>query len=425
MKVLLCHSYYTQRGGEDRSFEEERELLQANGNEVIEYVRSNEELLGRGKFASAATTLWNRQAGREVAALIERHRPDVLHATNTFPLISPSVCDVAHRAGVAVVQALRNYRLLCANSYLMRDGQPCEACVGKTVPLPAIQHRCYRDSAAASAVVAAMQVYHRTVGVWRNRVDTFFTLTQFARQKFVDAGLPANRIHVKYNSVSPDPGVGDGNGGYAVFVGRLSPEKGVGTVLAAWQANRELPPLVIVGDGPLRGEVDAAASRDARITVRGELSNAEAQRVIGAASLLVMPSLWYETFGRTIAEAYATGTPVVASRLGAMAELVEEDIAGKLFAPGDAADLARQVAALTSLPAEERAAMRRRARQAYEQQFTPAHNYRRLLEIYDLALASASARRGAPASTARSAPLNQHAEPPAHAVEPRKQPIAV
>ncbi|BBO33006.1 glycosyltransferase [Lacipirellula parvula] len=425
MRVLLCHSYYTQRGGEDRSFEEERELLQANGHEVIEYVRRNEELVGRGKLAAAATTLWNRQAGREVAAIIERHRPDVLHATNTFPLISPSVCDVAHRAGVAVVQALRNYRLLCANSYLMRDGQPCEACVGKAVPLPAIQHRCYRDSAAASAVVAAMQVYHRTVGVWRNRVDAFFTLTHFARQKFVDAGLPADRVHVKYNSVSPDPGVGDGSGGYAVFVGRLSPEKGVGTVLAAWEANRELPPLVIVGDGPLRAAVEAAASRDARITIRGELSNAEAQRVIGAANLLVMPSLWYETFGRTIAEAYATGTPVVASRLGAMAELVEEGVAGSLFNPGHAADLAQRVAELTLRPADEQQAIRRRARQAYEQQFTPAHNYRRLLEIYEIALTSARERCGASSHAAKASQPNELSEMQPQAIEPLKHPMAV
>ena len=141
MKILLCHSYYTQRGGEDRSFEEERELLQANGHQVIEYVRRNEELVGVGGVKAALTTLWNRQAARDVAQLIRAHHPDVLHATNTFPLISPSVCDVAHRAGVAVVQALRNYRLLCANSYLMRDGRPCEECVGRTIPWPAVLWR--------------------------------------------------------------------------------------------------------------------------------------------------------------------------------------------------------------------------------------------------------------------------------------------
>ena len=395
MKILLCHSYYTQRGGEDRSFEEERELLLANGHQVSEYVRRNEELVGAGGVKAALTTLWNRQAARDVAQLIRAHRPDVLHATNTFPLISPSVCDVAHRAGVAVVQALRNYRLLCANSYLMRDGRPCEECVGRAIPWPAVRHGCYRDSAAASAVVGAMQVTHRARGVWRNRVDAFFTLTEFARQKFVDAGLPAEKIHVKYNSVSPDPGVGAGAGGYVALVGRLSPEKGIATALAAWERNPMLPPLVVVGGGPLKGQVEEAAARDPRITCLGELSNAEAQRVIGNAAALLMPSLWYETFGRTIAEAYATGAPVVASRLGAMAELVDDGVTGALFTAGDPIELAAKVLQITSASAAERDAMRTAARRAYEGRFLPRHNYTRLLEIYAFALEASQQRRGA------------------------------
>jgi glycosyltransferase involved in cell wall biosynthesis len=240
-----------------------------------------------------------------------------------------------------------------------------------------------------------MQVVHRTLGVWRNRVDAFFTLTNFARRKFVDAGLPADRIHVKYNSVSPDPGVAAGAGGYVALVGRLSPEKGIATALAAWKSDGSLPPLAIVGDGPLRGEIEAAAARDPRITCHGELPNREAQQVIGDARLLLMPSLWYETFGRTIAEAYATATPVAASRLGAMAELVNDGVTGALFNAGDSADLARCVSQLTSLPVEEQLAMRRRARLAYERQFTPAHNYHRLLEIYSLALEAARQRQRA------------------------------
>lgn len=405
MKVLLCHSYYTQRGGEDRCFEEERELLLANGHEVTEYVRRNEELASAGRLTAAATMLWNRAAARDVSKLIDAHRPDVLHVTNAFPLISPSVCAAAHRRGVAVVQALHNYRMLCANSYLMRDGRPCEECIGRSIPLPAVKHRCYRDSAAASAAVAAMQVVHRTLGVWRNRVDAFFTVSNFARQKFIDAGLPADRVHAKYNSVSPDPGVSSGAGGHIALVCRLSPEKGIATALAAWKNDASLPPLAIVGDGPLRAEVEAAAARDPRITCHGELSNSDAQRVIGDARLLLMPSLWYETFGRTIAEAYAAGTPVAVSRLGAMAELVGDGAAGALFQAGDAADLTRTVARLTALPAEEQLAMRLRARLAYERQFTPAQNYRRLLEIYTIALDAARQRRSASTSRATAEPL--------------------
>ncbi|HEX6962805.1 MAG TPA: glycosyltransferase [Lacipirellula sp.] len=393
MKVLLCHTYYMQRGGEDRSFEEERELLLAHGHRVVEYVRRNDELAAMNPLAAAKKTLWNGAAGRDVAELIRRERPDVLHATNTFPLISPAVCHVAHRHGVAVVQALRNYRLLCANSYLMRDGRPCEACVGRTIPWPAIRHGCYRDSAAATAVVAGMQMLHRTLGVWRRKVDAFFTLTHFAREKFVSAGLPPERIHVKYNSVSEPGRLGPGDGGYLVFAGRLSPEKGVATLLEAWKQDASLPSLKVAGDGPLAPAVQAAAAADSRIQWLGQVPTAQVSRVIGGATALVMPSVWYETFGRTIAEAFAAGTPVIASNLGAMAELVAHGRTGRLFEPGSAAALAAQVRRLAMTSPAELTAMRAAARREYQSRYTPEHNYARLLDIYEMARASAEARR--------------------------------
>jgi glycosyltransferase involved in cell wall biosynthesis len=393
VKVLLCHAYYTQRGGEDRSFEEERELLVAGGHEVVEYVRRNEDMERMGSFQALATTLWNRRAGHEVADLVRCERPDVMHCTNTFPLISPVACRAASQSGVAVVQALRNYRLLCANSYLMRDDRPCEECVGRAIPWPAVVHRCYRESALASAAVASMQVLHRTLGTWRRYVDAFFTLTEFARQKFVDAGLPADRVHVKFNSVQPDPGVGVGDGGYVAFAGRLSREKGVQTLLAAWQANMDLPPLRIFGDGPLLELVEAAARKDKRIQSMGRASESDVQRAFGNAIAVVVPSLWYETFGRTVAEAFAGGTPVVASRIGALAELVAPDRTGWSFSPGSAPELAAAVREAMQLGVVERAAMRSRARSEYEGRFTPQHNFARLMEIYEIAIEHAATRR--------------------------------
>jgi glycosyltransferase involved in cell wall biosynthesis len=393
VKVLLCHAYYTQRGGEDRSFEEERELLVAGGHEVVEYVRRNDEMERMGSLQAFVTTLWNRRAGHDVADVVRRERPDVMHCTNTFPLISPVACRAASRGGVAVVQALRNYRLLCANSYLMRDDRPCEECVGRAIPWPAVAHRCYRDSAPASAAVAAMQVLHRTLGTWRRHVDAFFTLTEFARQKFVSAGLPAERIHVKFNSVQPDPGIGAGDGGYVAFAGRLSREKGVPTLLDAWHQNRDLPPLRIFGEGPLLELVEAAAQRDQRIQSMGRMPEADVQRAFGRALAVVVPSLWYETFGRTVAEAFAGGTPVVASRIGALAELVEAGRTGWSFTPGNTPELAAAVRTAMRLGVEERAAMRSRVRAVYEGRFTPQHNYARLMEIYGIAIEHAAMRR--------------------------------
>jgi glycosyltransferase involved in cell wall biosynthesis len=401
MKILLCHGYYTQRGGEDRSFEEERELLAAAGHQVVEYVRRNEDMHAQGAVRSLATTVWNWAAAADVTQLVARERPDVVHCTNTFPLISPAACHVAHRHGAAVVQALRNYRLLCANASLLRDGQPCEDCVGRLVPWPALVHRCYHDSAGHTTAVVAMQMFHRAVGTWRRKVDAFFTLTQFARQKFVDAGFPADRVHVKYNSVLPDPGAGAGDGGYAAFAARLSPEKGVACLLDAWRRHPELPPLRIVGEGPMAGEVAAAAATDPRIEWLGHLPESGVHRVFGAARAVIMPSIWYETFGRTIAEAFAGGTPVIASQLGAMAELVDPGRNGWLFKPNDADDLARSVRQCWATPAEELGPMRTAARAEYERNFTAERNYAALMEIYESALHHARWRRESRASASR------------------------
>lgn len=392
MKVLLCHTYYQQHGGEDQSFEEERQLLRDHGHEVIEYVRRNDELDAQQAWALVGTTLWNRQAARGLEQLVVDQRPDVVHCTNTFPLISPAVIHRAHRHGVAVVQALRNYRLICPGSYLMRDGRPCEDCLGRAVPWPAVAHGCYRDSRAASTVVASMLVLHRALGTWRRKVDAFFTLTEFARQKFVEAGFPAERLHVKYNSVSDVAPQSADREDYLVFVGRLSPEKGIATLLEAWRSDATLPPLKILGDGPQAGLVRSAQAADPRIEWLGHVESTEVQRVVASAQALVMPSLWYETFGRTIAEAYSSRTPVIASRLGAMRELVEEDVTGLLCEAGQACELAGAVRRLVGFSAAKQQAIGDAARDRYDAQFTPERNYRRLLEIYELARQRAAVR---------------------------------
>ena len=394
MKILLCHTYYhAQRGGEDRSFEEERALLEAGGHEVIQYVRRNDEMTSKHALAALATTLWNRRAAAEVTEIVRRQSPDVLHATNTFPLISPSVLHAAHRHGTAVVQALRNYRLLCAGTYLLRDNKPCEDCLEKVVPWPAIKNRCYRDSASASAVVVAMQVLHRAIGTWRRNVDAFFTLTEFARGKFIQAGWPADRIHVKYNAVHPDPGASNAHDDYVAFAGRLSPEKGITTLLEAWRRDQSLPCLKIAGDGPLTAEVTKAAAADSRIEFVGHLPEPDVYKMFGRARAVIVPSLWYETFGRTIAEAFAVGTPVVASRLGAMAELVADGCTGYHFTAGDAADLAAKVRNIMQLSENDTSLFRRRARAEYEARYNAQQNYARLIEIYEIAIRAKTSRQ--------------------------------
>jgi glycosyltransferase involved in cell wall biosynthesis len=377
--VVLVHNAYQQRGGECSVYEAEAALLEARGHRVVRFEAHNDALASISRLRAGAGTIWSGAQRDRLAALLATADADVVHFHNTFPLISPAAYYAAREAGVPVVQTLHNYRLLCANAHLYRDGAPCEACVGRAVPWPGIAHACYRDDRAASAAVAGMIAVHRALGTWTARVDAYIALTAFARRKFIAGGLPAERIHVKGHFIDPDPGAGAG-GDYALYVGRLSPEKGTRTLLEAWRAQPGLP-LKIVGDGPLADEVAAAARALPDIAWLGARTPADVAALMGGAALLVFPSECYETFGRVVIEAFARGTPVLASDHGAAAELVESGATGLHFRAGDARALADAVRHACSLPGL-RGAFRQRARQAYLARYGADANYRRLLEIY-------------------------------------------
>ena len=388
MKVLLCHNYYQQPGGEDQSFAAEACLLESHGHQVLRFTRHNEAIPRMRPLEVARRTLWNQDIFRELRELIRRERPSLMHCTNTFPLISPAAYYAARAEGLPIVQSLRNYRLFCVNACFLRKEQVCEDCLRKTAPWPGVLHGCYRSNRAASAVVTAMLSLHRVLRTWTRMVDRYITLTEFSRRKFTEGGLPAQRIALKPNFIHPDPGSGSGQGGYAVFIGRLSPEKGIKTLLSAWAQLAGRLPLKIIGDGPLATEVKKAAQQTAGIEWLGRRGPQEVLALLGEAACLVMPSIWYETFGRTIIEAYAKGTPVVASRLGAMAELVEDGRTGLLFEPGNPSDLAGKIHSLLDLP-ERSSGMRRAARREYEARYTAETNYRMMLAIYEEAAAAA------------------------------------
>jgi glycosyltransferase involved in cell wall biosynthesis len=385
MKVLLCHNFYQQRGGEDQVFADEGLLLESHGHQVVRYTRHNDDIHQQDRLTLAAKTVWNRRTQADLSEIIAREAPDVMHCANTFPLISPSAYYTARSHGVAVVQTLHNYRLLCPKGTFLRDGAVCEKCVHTLVPWPAVVHACYRDDRAASAVVGGMLSLHRLMKTWTGAVDKYIALTEFSRNKFIEGGLPAEQIHVKPNFVSPEPEAGAGNGGYALFVGRLAPEKGIDAMLSAWAKLSEAVPLKIVGDGPLSDCVKQAATDDTRIEWLGTYSLEKTLSIMREAEFLLMPSIWYETFGRTIVEAFATGTPVIASRMGAMAELVDDGLTGLHFEPGDPVDLAEKVTQLWN-DSTRRREMRAAARCEFERQYTAETNYQILMEIYEQAI---------------------------------------
>jgi len=383
VRILKLHTYYQQPGGEDASFGAEVALLRDKGHTVVPLTFHNKQLEDVPLLWRAAVTLWNREAYSRVREAIHLHRPDILHVHNTFPLASPAVIHAAKAEGVPVVMTLHNYRLLCVNALFFRQGQVCEACLGR-LPWRGALYGCYRESRAASAVVAGMVTLHRALGTW-NLVDRFIALTEFARQKFIEGGFPPEKISVKPNFVHPDPGPGEGRGGYALFVGRLSPEKGLGTLLTAWERLGGKVPLKIVGDGPLAPEVQEAQKRIPGVEWLGRKAHEEVYALMGEAAFLVFPSKWYETFGRVAIEAFAKGTPVLAAHIGAVGEVTEDGRTGLHFRPSDPEDLAAKVEWLLAHP-NELARMRKEARAEYEAKYTAEENYRQLMAIYQTVL---------------------------------------
>jgi glycosyltransferase involved in cell wall biosynthesis len=386
MKIVLVHNYYRQSGGEDAVFAAEAALLRQKGHEVVQFTEDNRRINGIGQIAVAAHTIWSRPTRHRLLRVLRDVRCDVAHFHNTFPLISPAAYSACREAGVPVVQTLHNYRLLCSAATFFRDGGVCEDCFGKTPPWPGVLHACYRESRAQTTVVAAMLTLHRWFKTWQEQVDIYVALTEFARRKFIEGGLPAEKILVKPNFVSPDLGMRESEGSYALFVGRMAPEKGVRVLLQAWQGLQGAP-LKIVGDGPLRDEVRAFVQEQKLecIAILGQCARQEVLTLMKGAQFLVFPSGWYEGFPITIAEAFACGVPVVASRLGAMAEIIEEGCTGLFFTSGDADDLSAQVQWAFTHP-EEMAQMGRRARQEFQAKYTADRNYERLMAIYRKAL---------------------------------------
>lgn len=391
-KVLLVHNRYQQAGGEDAVFAAEAALLRQHGYEVVQYIEDNQDISKMSRFAVAAQTVWSRPSQHRLLKILRDFEPNIAHFHNTFLLVSPSAYYACREAGVPVVQTLHNYRLLCPAATFFRDGRVCENCLGKTPPWPGVLHGCYRESRSQTTVVTAMLAVHRWLKTWQKQVDIYIALTEFSRSKFIDGKFPAGKIVVKPNFFHPDPGVKEGDGNYALFVGRLSPEKGVQTLLRAWQGLTGIP-LKIVGDGPLMHEVQAFVHREKLelVEVMGRCARDNVSALMKEARFLVFPSEWYEGFPVTIAEAFACGVPVVASRLGAMVEIVEKGRTGLHFTPGDTDDLSAMVKWAFTHP-KEMGKMGRSARQEFEAKYTADRNYEMLINIYRLAIERAQDR---------------------------------
>lgn len=382
MKVAIVHNYYQEPGGEDQVFRAESDLLSSHGHTVVPYTLDNRSIKGTPPLLLAAAAIWNGASYRQLRELFRRERPDIAHFHNTFPLVSPAGYHAARAEGVGVVQTLHNFRLICPNGLLFRDGHVCEECVGKFFPWPGIVHACYHNSRAATAVRAGMLTVHKPLGTWARAVGIYIALSEFSRQKFIQGGVPSEKIVVKPNFLIGDPGLGAHRGKFGLFVGRLSREKGLDILQRAWRLLGDSLPLKIIG-GPLTGEEIESNS----IQWLGPQPKERVYEEMKAASFLVFPSECYENCPMTIIEAFATGLPVIVSGRGSSAEMVRDQHSGCHFRAGDSVDLAAKVAwALTN--DHELAAMGQSARQEFENRYSAARNYAQLMEIYSIAMAA-------------------------------------
>jgi glycosyltransferase involved in cell wall biosynthesis len=375
LRVLILHSRYLSgpASGENRVAEEEARLLREAGHLVTKWTPSPDPGDGMGLVRAGLSAVWSPSAFKEVRRLVRRSRPDVVHVHNLYPMLSPAVLRIAESEGAAVVVTLHNYRLMCLPANFLRDGRTCELCLGKA-PWRGVVYRCYRDSALGSAAMATSLVLHRGLGSF-DRVRRFLAVSEFVRQKHIEAGVSPGRIRVKRNFAWAAPRR-QGPGEYFLYLGRLAPEKGAETLLRV--AGDLSHRLVVVGEGP-QGEI---LRRGAPPTVEfmGSVTPEEVPAILSRARALLVPSLWYEAAPRGILESYASGVPVVASRIGALPEVVEEGVTGVLAEPGSAESWRRVLSRLAE--DQESGRLGEGAFRAWSERYTPEHGIRDLEAAY-------------------------------------------
>ncbi len=324
--VLVIHNRYLEPGGEDSVVNAEIALLRSKGHRVLQYARHNREIAHFSNTRNALlpfTTIWDYESYGELRSLIRQERPALAHCHNLFPLLSPAVYYACAAEGVPVVQTLHNYRLACPGGDFFHGGDPCDRCQGSLIK--ASLKGCYRDSRLQTGVVAVMLGAHRALGTWQKKVSTYVAPSEFCRALAVQHGLPANKIVVKPHFATDLVTQKHGLGDYAIFVGRLSEEKGILQLLDVWRDLGHIP-LLVVGSGPLEQHARRFAqdSQLANVTFAGQLPHDETLRRIRNARFLVAPSRCYETFGLSVLEAMACGVPAIVPRTGSLHELVSD-----------------------------------------------------------------------------------------------------
>ncbi len=388
IRVLFVHNYYQFRGGEDEMADLDTKLLEKNGHDVFFFWKHNKEINNYSpteKISLVLKPTFSLQIYFKILKIISEFRPDVIHINNFFPLISPSVIYAGLRKKVPVVMSLHDFRLICANGLLLRNSKICEKCFDS--PIFSLIYGCYRNSRTQTFPVYLMISLHKVLDTWSKGISAFITPSDFVRRKFIDAGFAANKIFVRPNYVEDDfvrrfENRGFQKGNYFVFVGRLSEEKGIKILLSAWDILKKENlrfKLKIAGDGPLMGYVRAKARENDLVEVLGFVKKENLVGVIAEAKAMIVPSIWYEVFGRTVIESYALGTPVLASKIGALKDIVIDGVTGALFEPTPQNIIGK----IKNTTPEEIKSWGQNARKEYLNKYTEEIAYNNLIAIYE------------------------------------------
>lgn len=391
MRICLIHNFYGSEApsGENRVFELERRMLESRGHEVECFTRSSDEIRSRGAAGTlrgALSTPWNAWMASAVRKRVNVFKPEIVHVHNTFPLISPAIFyAIGNRA--KKVLTLHNYRTVCPAAIPLRKGRVCTLCIEQRNVWPSVRFGCYRESRLATLPLAVSVALHRGLGTWGREVDRFIALSDFQREIMEKAGFPREKMCTKPNFFPGCPQVLEWTKrrDSVVFVGRLSVEKGLETLIEAWRLwGDSAPELRLIGDGPLRDRLVAAA-KGSHVRFLGQLPSGDAHGEVAKSKMLLLPSQCYEAFPMVIPEAFAYGVPVGVSSLGPLPNIVDDGRTGVCYPACDAARLVEKVSQCWS-HGTRLSEMGRAARNEFEQKYTEEVNYQRLLAIYGEAL---------------------------------------
>ncbi|WP_025749556.1 glycosyltransferase family 4 protein [Priestia megaterium] len=385
MKVLLVHNYYQVSGGEDRVVEEEQKLLEKNGIQVRTYLVSNKDIKTKGLINKAKLgiqTTWSKNQYNRIKEIILDEKPDLVHFHNTFPLLSPSVYYACYNMNIPVVQTLHNYRIGCPGAMLMKDNKVCEKCINGSL-LNSVKYGCYRNSRIQTIPLSTMLYTHRSLNTWNNKVDKYIALTNFAKEKFIEIGLNEDKIAVKPNFIEKHIEDRLKKEDQITFVGRISKEKGLHLLLAAWSkvGSEVNTKLNVIGDGPLRKELEGKYEHLSNVKFLGKLDSKDVLSYMSKSKYIIVPSIWYEGFPMTIIESYSVNTPVISSNIGSLKEVVTNEVTGFHFENNNINSLENTLK--KALHYSDYDKLQKNINEQYEKKYTPSANFKMLINIYE------------------------------------------